>query len=234
MWNGVAHIGEGWLIYRGVAADQHPHAHVAVQIALAEVGVVSVALDDGVIIEGDTIIIAPMTRHRLHATTSAVTLVYLEPRFAFAQQVLAAIDPDRAAQAPRDVADVLRQTDWDAPDMSQILEKGAEGLDGRLERMLAEAVRSSKPGTVARAAKASGLSPQRARALAQAQLGAPISRLLLWRKLERAGREIARGASLADAAAAGGFADQAHLARTMRRMFGVTPGDAAEPLRPKL
>lgn len=234
MWNGVAHIGEGWLIYRGVAADQQPHAHVAVQIALAEVGVVSVELDQGRIVEGDTLIIAPMTRHRLHATKSAVTLIYLEPRFAFAQQVLAAIDPDRAAQAPRDVAEVLRQTDWDAPHMAQILEKGAEGLDGRLERMLAEAVRSSKPGTVARAAKASGLSPQRARALAQAQLGAPISRLLLWRKLERAGREIACGASLAAAADAGGFADQAHLARTMRRMFGVTPGDAAEPLRPKL
>ena len=33
------------------------------------------------------------------------------------------------------------------------------------------------------------------------------------------------------AAAGAGFADQAHLTRTMRRMFGVTPGAATAALR---
>ena len=37
---------------------------------------------------------------------------------------------------------------------------------------------------------------------------------------------MARGASLADAALDAGFADQAHLTRTMSDVIGLTPGEA--------
>jgi AraC-like DNA-binding protein len=39
------------------------------------------------------------------------------------------------------------------------------------------------------------------------------------------------GASLAEAAYAGGFADQAHYTRAMRKMFGITPKSASLILR---
>jgi AraC-like DNA-binding protein len=58
-----------------------------------------------------------------------------------------------------------------------------------------------------------------------------LSQWLLWRKLEQAALAISTGASLAEAAHAGGFADQPHFSRTMRRMFGLTPGAAAIALR---
>jgi transcriptional regulator GlxA family with amidase domain len=45
--------------------------------------------------------------------------------------------------------------------------------------------------------------------------------------LQRASRSLARGASLAEAALDAGFADQAHLSRSMRRVFGVTPATVA-------
>jgi AraC-like DNA-binding protein len=47
------------------------------------------------------------------------------------------------------------------------------------------------------------------------------------RRLHRAGRSLASGASLAEAALDAGFADQAHLSRSMRRAFGVTPATVA-------
>ena len=84
---------------------------------------------------------------------------------------------------------------------------------------------------VADAAKAAQLSPSRLRAIAQAELGLPLTQWIVWCKVARAGRALARGENLAQAAAAGGFADQAHLTRTMRRTFGVTPGAVARPVR---
>lgn len=47
---------------------------------------------------------------------------------------------------------------------------------------------------------------------------------LVQQRAERTRRLIARGASLAEAAAAAGFADQSHMTRMFTRQFGFTPG----------
>jgi AraC-like DNA-binding protein len=49
-------------------------------------------------------------------------------------------------------------------------------------------------------------------------------RFLLMRRLQRARAMIAGGASLADVAAATGFADQSHLTRHFKKAFGMAPG----------
>jgi len=47
------------------------------------------------------------------------------------------------------------------------------------------------------------------------------------RRASLARRLIRQGAALADAAAAGGFADQSHMARVFARLYGLTPGACA-------
>lgn len=42
---------------------------------------------------------------------------------------------------------------------------------------------------------------------------------------------IARGATLADAAASAGFADQSHMTRAFVRLLGVTPANYAAAMR---
>ncbi len=54
--------------------------------------------------------------------------------------------------------------------------------------------------------------------------GVSPSRFVTLRRLDLAKRSIAAGASLAQAAAKAGFADQAHMTRQFRAAFGTTPG----------
>jgi AraC-like DNA-binding protein len=63
------------------------------------------------------------------------------------------------------------------------------------------------------------------------RFGTSPHRYLVGRRLERVRAEIARDASLADAAYAVGFADQSHMTRHFKARFGLTPGHYAVLLR---
>ncbi|HEU4655290.1 MAG TPA: AraC family transcriptional regulator [Steroidobacteraceae bacterium] len=67
------------------------------------------------------------------------------------------------------------------------------------------------------------LSPDRFRHLFIEETGIGLRPYVLWLRLERSLGEYVGGASLTDAAHAGGFADSAHLSRTFKRMFGISP-----------
>jgi AraC-like DNA-binding protein len=49
-------------------------------------------------------------------------------------------------------------------------------------------------------------------------------RYLLMRRLDRARHLMRSGVSLAEAAAASGFADQSHMSRQFKKAYGVSPG----------
>lgn len=55
------------------------------------------------------------------------------------------------------------------------------------------------------------------------ELGIPIRRYILWQRLRRATLIALQGASLTEAAHAAGLSDGAHLSRTFKSAFGVTP-----------
>lgn len=54
--------------------------------------------------------------------------------------------------------------------------------------------------------------------------GLPPHAYLVQRRIQRARQLIRRGVTLADAAAASGFADQSHMTRCFTRSLGLTPG----------
>jgi AraC-like DNA-binding protein len=72
-------------------------------------------------------------------------------------------------------------------------------------------------------AAAVGLSPGRLMHVFTASIGIPLRPYLAWLKLQRAAGAIVSGMPLTDAAHAAGFADAAHMSRTFRRTFGVSP-----------
>jgi len=232
MWSGGFEFGDLWAAYRGPGGENCAHAHVAVQVAIVGDASPRIALADGSI-NGPMLIIGPLVTHRLVPETRSLGLLYVAPQAPLAAALLASIHPARAAAAPAALANAVRGTmpaHW-AARLSAATGAEAPVVDARLAAALRTAAIDGAPGAVARAAAAVGLSEPRLRAIARLQLGAPLSQWLLWRKLEQAARAVAAGASLAAAAADGGFADQAHFARTMKRMFGVTPAVAASALR---
>ena len=58
----------------------------------------------------------------------------------------------------------------------------------------------------------------------RACLGTSPYRYLMLRRLDRARQLLQSGASLAEAAASSGFADQSHMTRQFKRAYGVAPG----------
>jgi AraC-like DNA-binding protein len=77
-------------------------------------------------------------------------------------------------------------------------------------------------------ARTAGLSPSRLMHVFSQSMGVPLRPYILWLRLQRASAELLRGASVTQAAHEAGFADAAHLTRTLRRMFGTTPSELAQ------
>lgn len=226
-WAGEFVFGQSAAAYRGPSADNSFHAHAAIQLVLAGTGQATVTAADGRESVGKAILIRPLVEHAL-SSRSEVTLLYAEPQSTLACHLecltqhsdISVIEP---SAVPRfEPSEPLDR--WLARAASSFPQ--GRILDARLKKALD--VLSCEPGThsIRDAAMQCGLSESRLRALARAQLGLPLSTWLIWRKLERAARAISEGESLSMAAVAGGFADQAHLARAMRRMFGITPRSA--------
>jgi AraC-like DNA-binding protein len=78
--------------------------------------------------------------------------------------------------------------------------------------------------TLAELASLAGLSKYQVLRGFQNQYGLPPHRWLHCLRAERARSLIQSGMSLATAASASGFADQAHMTRTFGRIYGFTPG----------
>ncbi|MFG2623030.1 helix-turn-helix domain-containing protein [Streptomyces sp. NPDC048507] len=196
------------------------HRHAAFQLVLAPRGEAALAGADGRVVRAPALLVPPMTAHRMVPAEDLLTL-FVEPDSAFADRLrahggcgagivavpelygLAATGPGPAAALPSALLDPRLLA-------AAVLLDGLEGEPGEPVPMELVAARV-------------GLSPQRLRALARQQLGVPLVRRRIWLKLRRSARALGEGRSPAEAAAAGGFADQAHLSRRMREMTGMTP-----------
>ncbi|WP_242108198.1 cupin domain-containing protein [Luteimonas aquatica] len=220
-WSGRFRIGTGFALYQGPGGDNTPHRHAAFQVAIALRG--RLELDDGTRRHrGTAFVIPPHLRHR-QLPVAQLRCIYVEPHCRLADALRACCGPGITA------APALRALDERRLDRFGAQDSGA--LDARLRQAMALLADLAPAPSLPQIARSVGLSPPRLRALAHAQLGMPLARWRLWQRLRRAAAALAEGRSLADAAHAAGFADQAHFGRQMREMFGVAPGAVLPLLR---
>jgi AraC family transcriptional regulator len=97
-------------------------------------------------------------------------------------------------------------------------------VDARIQKAIAY-VKKNLRDTIALsdAASAAALSPSRFRHLFMEQTGSAFRVYLLWLRVNVAVETAMSGKSWTEAAHQAGFTDSAHLTRTFKRMFGISP-----------
>lgn len=224
-WSGQIFFGDVHAVYKGRTDENDSHAHAAYQLVLSPEKAVVVIDASGNEYTGKALLIPPMVNHAV-LMNQEVCLVYMDPHAPFAVDLTSSMVGEGICQLkdtqipfdqiaePEDIVSALHAY------------RGSKKLDQRLSGVVQ--ILTEQPGkfSIAEVAKSCGLSESRLRVLTREQLGVPLATWLVWRKLERSMRALVDGMTLVDASNAGGFADQAHFTREMRRMFGITPGNA--------
>ncbi|MCC7599911.1 helix-turn-helix transcriptional regulator [Janthinobacterium sp. FW305-129] len=206
-WQGTLWLAPDFAILHGAAGATASHAHYAHQLMLST-GAPFTAELDGIVHTARHLLVDSLRPHAILAAPAPMLTIYAEPQRLGAALLAAA----GGAGAP--TLDGIAAALQAQP--RQIL------ADARLQRALdqVDALLSGKVSAAA-VAEAAHLSLSQLERLFSAQLGLPVRRLVLWRRLRLAIRFILLGSTLTEAAHGAGFADAAHFSRTMRSLFGV-------------
>ena len=187
---------------------------------------------------------APDVPHAVDAQGTRIVIVFVEPESDAGDRLMAAHGRGAVRLVRGDKAERLRAllspegADLqDATRVGQALSLSQQsvappvGRHPAVRRVLRH-LRQAPPdvdGSLAGLAALAGLSTGRFMHAFTATVGIPLRPYLRWMRLERAGAALAAGATLGEAAHGAGFADAAHMTRTFRRMFGVTPSELRRP-----
>lgn len=229
-WQGGLEIAPACAVWRGVAGDSLLHRHTAAQAVLARQGLAMVEDRHGRRCEAACVLIEPMQWHRLPLGAD-VTLVFLEPWVPASQVLAQSILPAgfEAALANAlclsEPATPTQQASFWQRWLARREPNGADRADGDwLARACHFIEQRLGDGRLALGDLAAhmGLSSEHLRHRFAQASGLPFKRYVLWRRLRLAGQALAAGQGATAAAHQAGFADAAHLARTLKAMFGVT------------
>ncbi|MEE1713898.1 AraC family transcriptional regulator [Pseudomonas aeruginosa] len=207
-WQGEVWLARDHALFAGVNGDTREHAHYAHQLLLAETPLrVRVA---GQVLEARRLLVPSLQAHRVDASQPLLAL-YAEPL---------AFDSDD-----------LHQLLEDAPGepealLGRLARLPRRRLDRRVEKALAALDEQLAARVEAeRLARSASLSLSQLERLFAVQVGLSVRRLYLAFALALQGR------SLTEAAHHAGFADAAHLSRSVRSLLGIRAGLSLPHLR---
>ncbi len=215
-------LGFGWALLDARTGDNRSHSHIAHQISLALEAPCEIKGEHSLQLEqGQAALIPAGTKHCLAPAGVAIRTIYVDPLFQGMRNLIRQPAPVRLVSDEAAALEAVSSGEDARQWVSAYLRKSSSSpIDHRLAAALAEIEPSSSPTALAQAA---GLSTTRLREIAVHDFGVPTTKLLQWLQLQRAIDALRQSRSLADAAAAGGFSDQAHFTRRLVEWFGVTP-----------
>ena len=221
-WSGALAIGVGWAALDARLGKNKAHAHLAHQVILGLDGAVVVTTTSEIIApKGKAIHIPAGQTHSIGPEGRLTRSIYIDPRFSGIRNDQQCNQPaclsDDLSAALERITDTNQARDWAKRFAGRL---PGSAIDSRLQKALGNVRALANPAALAREL---ALSPTRLREIVKADFGVPPSKLLQWLQLLGAAKAMEASSSLADAAAAGGFADQAHFSRRLQQWFGVTP-----------
>ena len=224
-------FGEDYGAFYGPVDQNALHQNAAYQVVLGQESDITILGEDNVELVGNTVLIKSLTAHRIKCD-GLISLIYFSPGSNFVLSHLKHLATPAISLLSPDVLPFPANASFGEiiDTLNEVMNNPKSTLDPRLAQALADLEENLQSGSIAEAAEHCGLSRSRLRTLAREQLGIPLSTWFIWKKLIQANKSLSLGASLSEAALMGGFSDQAHFTRSMKRMFGVTPAYAVRVL----
>ncbi len=213
-----------------------PHAHHAMHLVLARQGTLTIR-HDGRTERAAGVLTAPDVPHGIDARGTEVLLVFVDPESEVGRALLSAlatpvrlISPDErdavgtahdpmalmGASGPPWLAEVARVLG--APAVVN-----ARAVHPRVKKLLRLLRAGEEKASLEALAAEVGLSPGRLMHVFTESIGVPLRPYLSWLRLQRAAAGIVSGRALTEVALEAGFSDAAHMSRSFRRNFGMSP-----------
>ncbi|WP_146074011.1 AraC family transcriptional regulator [Methylobacterium sp. 190mf] len=234
-----AFLFPGAALFLGRASDQRLHSHRAFEIAIPLDGHLRIETARAPGIGPEACVLAPLEHHRIVAN-GRTAFLWVDPETRSAR-AWAQVRPSVDAKRHERLVSLLREMDrsepthdeaWGLLDLWRSI--WLEGLPQlpRVDRRVTEVLDliDSAPVPLANRYEAAGqvaLSPSWFSAIFTQQVGMPLRKYLLWRRLLFGIRRLGNGASVTSAAVEAGFADGAHFSRVFRATFGCKPSSLA-------
>ncbi|TGK64781.1 AraC family transcriptional regulator [Leptospira wolffii] len=231
--------GRVLLAHKGLSTD--PHSHYAVSILISLSSPLKIVDEFGITREFKAAVLAPNTHHTLLAEECDLIVLQLDPYGSDYAPIAARFGrkgiheiPFTDLESTLERCNLLFTENLSCSDARELFEDiltavGSEkpakvSLDPRI-LSATKKMQESLPGSVSvpELAKESGFSETRFMHVFKIQMGLPVRQFQLWLRLHEAAKLLKEGGNLTEASHAAGFADQAHLSRTFKRMFGVQP-----------
>lgn len=244
---GQVHFWQGGSIWLGRSTGRTDwHDHHAIQITLALEG--ECALRDQA--EGDwTLVFGSIVRshshHQFESRNAVVAHFFVEPETAQGRALLmraengqiTSISKEEHAAMARILIPIcsagttsaaIVRAAQDAVNKLANTSPPSAQVDARIQKAIAYIQKHLRDTvTLSDAASAAALSPSRFRHLFMEQTGSAFRVYVLWQRLNVAIETAMSGKSWTEAAHQAGFTDSAHLTRTFKRMFGISPATFA-------
>ncbi len=234
-WSGELFIDQGWACYRGPVGDTRWHQHSALQVCFTLKDSLCVEIENTGVTSNPALVINTNARHRIMPGNDYAELLFIESTSVLGIWIKRQLN-GQPVYFPGSGFDIYLPPLITSQSILQSrisglwpdtnLQLSLDPMDNRIRQILNLIETQYEPKVkLKQLADKYKLSSSRLRHLFAEQVGMPLSRYLLWLKLKRAVTELGKQSSLTQAAHAGGFCDSAHLSRTFRKMFGISPGD---------
>jgi AraC family transcriptional regulator len=240
---GQVHFWQGGSLWLGSSTGRTDwHDHHAIQITLALKG--DCAFRDRVDGDWKTLSGSMVRAHRAHQFESrgaTVAHIFVEPESAQGRALqlrpgddaVTSLSIQEHAAMAQMLGPVCRKgatnaavakAAQDAINWLANTAPASEQVDARIQKAITYVKNNLRDAIALRdAASAAALSPSRFRHLFMEQTGSAFRVYVLWLRLNVAIETAMTGKSWTEAAHQAGFTDSAHLTRTFKRMFGISP-----------
>lgn len=231
-------ISSGAILYLGKSLDTEFHEHHLFQLILGLETNFSIITDNGEC-NSRALLLDADQKHKLNSRGGWNLIVLLDPDTTHVQN-LKSLMKDKILEEtdPAQFEDITvsdSENNSDLPSQKQLSELlslvlgrlncgiNKDNKDPRIKQLLGYIeTLENKQISASDLARTVGLSENRLIHLFTSEVGIPLRRYLLWKRLMTAITFILKGADFTEAAHAAYFSDSAHLSRTFKKTFGVT------------